>query len=186
MFNATTATLSQLRAFASDNGISIEGDRRRKQSYIDAIQAWQADVDFDSLLDTALAVNRGEITEEEALEISNATLADASPLVQAIVEAVNSSQHVEDADISVEELEAEELSWQETVEQEESPVESTGFAPMLLLIIQTVLVILALPLVLVGGILKAAAWGIEKLADWLASPKPGRWGSIQSLVLAIP
>ena len=134
MFNATTSTLAQLRAFASDNNIAIEGDRRRKQSYIDSITAWQSE--------------GGEFEPAEE-------------------------------NISIEELESFELPWEQPAASE------VGFAPILLLVFQTVLVLLALPIILVGGLVRAIAHGLEKLFDWLAMPKQGRWGDFQALVLAV-
>ena len=171
MFNATIAPLSALRAFAADHNIAIDGDRRRKQSYIDSITAWQAecgdfesvmtDEDFDDLLDLALSVNRGELTEEEA----------GITLTETTVE----------EDISLEELEAEQLPWEQPAASE------VGFAPMLLLLVNLVLVMLALPVVLIGGLLKAIAFGLERLFDYLANPRRGgAVGFAQTLVLAIP
>ena len=144
MFNATTASLAQLRAFAADHNIAIDGDRRRKQSYVDSITAWQAECgdfepamteeDFDDLLDRALSINRDELTTEEA-------------------------------GVTVTE-----------VTEQEIPAGETSFAPILLLVCQLVLVLMALPIVLTGGLLRAIAFGIVRLANWLAMPKHGCWG----------
>ena len=38
--NTQFATMSELKAFAVENNISIEGDLRRKQSYVDSIESW--------------------------------------------------------------------------------------------------------------------------------------------------
>ena len=120
---------------------SGQANRRRQQSYIDSIQAWQAECD--------------------------------------------QFEPVEDGDITLEELESEELPWEEPIEQTESATR-VSLAPLLLLLCQLVFVLLALPVVLVGGILQATVFGIDKLADWLASPKPGHWGNIQAMILAVP
>ena len=39
IINITSASLSELKAFAANNNIEVTGDRRLKQSYIDAIEA---------------------------------------------------------------------------------------------------------------------------------------------------
>jgi len=38
MINLNTASFSELKAYATENAIAIEGDRRRKQTYIDSIE----------------------------------------------------------------------------------------------------------------------------------------------------
>jgi hypothetical protein len=42
--------ISELRQFAKDNDIFIDGDKRRKQSFIDSITAWMEEAGcFDAM-----------------------------------------------------------------------------------------------------------------------------------------
>jgi hypothetical protein len=43
MLNTKTASLTQLKAFCLENNIAVDGDRRCKQSYIEAIELWELD-----------------------------------------------------------------------------------------------------------------------------------------------
>ena len=40
MINLTTALLSELKQYSVDNDITVQGDRRKKSSYINSIQVW--------------------------------------------------------------------------------------------------------------------------------------------------
>ena len=46
MINIQTASISELRTFATANQISIDGDRRKKAVFIEAIEAWLNETGF--------------------------------------------------------------------------------------------------------------------------------------------
>ena len=76
MINTQTATLSELKAFVADNDIFVEGDRRRKASFIEAIDAWyhetsyyENDISIDDL--TNLPID-GEFVDISIQELDNA------------------------------------------------------------------------------------------------------------------
>jgi hypothetical protein len=78
MINTTTATMTELRAFATANDITIDGDKRLKASYQIAIDAW--DVLDAAYTDTTIP-NPWE--EDDAIE-PNADDSDRTILTAAL------------------------------------------------------------------------------------------------------
>lgn len=69
--NLAQLTIQQLRAYCKDNNIEVVGDRRKKQTFIDAIDAhlYSQVCDIDYEADYALVVN--EDGEEDLVEVSS-------------------------------------------------------------------------------------------------------------------
>ncbi len=76
MINTKTATISELRTFATTNNIHIDGDRRKKAVFIEAIEAWLNETGFydnedDEILaaivsnENVLAINDNDISIDE-------------------------------------------------------------------------------------------------------------------------
>ena len=65
MINIQTATLSELKAFVADNDIFVEGDKRRRASFIEAIEAWYHETGYYDNDENVLAIEDNDIIIDE-------------------------------------------------------------------------------------------------------------------------
>ena len=125
MKNFTTASRDELRTFCADNNIQVDGDRRKKQSYIDAIEAFEAETGEQEARESVAEVPSVELIEQEAIAVK------ADSILEITV----------DPDIIGSELKS---------ELEAS--NSVQFAPIALLVGQGLIAVVAIALYLVVGV----------------------------------
>ncbi|MGK7951685.1 MAG: hypothetical protein AB4368_23580 [Xenococcaceae cyanobacterium] len=96
MFNTQTASLKELRAFVADNDIFVDGDRRKKAPFIEAIDAWYHETSYYENDDEVFVAN---------ISKSNGNIADNDIKDITIDDLTNLPDELGEFDISIEQLE---------------------------------------------------------------------------------